>query len=81
MSLVTIGSDKIPLFAPTVFLENTTQILTSEGILAIRCPVDFSYQLNGAGPFVSVPAGTILGINPRNTSIDFQASVTILEAM
>jgi hypothetical protein len=71
----------VPVFAPTSILTAVTQVLSSTGYVAVRSPEDFSYRINGAGSYVGVPAGTILGINDKITSIDFQSSVALLEVM
>jgi hypothetical protein len=74
-------SQVVPVFAPTSILTAVTQVLSSAGYLAVRSPADFSYRINGAGSYVTVPAGTILGVNDRITSIDFQSAVALLEVM
>ena len=74
-------SQVVPVFAPTVILTAVTQVLSSTGYVAVRSPADFAYRINGAGSYVSVPTGTILGINSKITSIDFQSAVALLEVM
>jgi hypothetical protein len=80
--LITVPTQQIliPVFAPVAILENVTQ-LTPGNYVAFRCATDVNYRLNGTGTYVTIPAGTIMGIAKNITSIDFQASVAAIEVM
>lgn len=80
--LITVPTQQIliPVFAPVAILQNVTQ-LTPGLHVAFRCSGTAFYRINGTGPYVEIPAGTIMGISKNITSIDFQASVATVEVM
>lgn len=83
MKVITAPTDQpvVPVFAPVAILENVSQITPADGWVAIRSPLDFSYTIDGGSSYITVESGSVLGINPKVTSIDFLSAVNQLEVM
>lgn len=83
VNVVTVPTQNkvVTVFAPVDILTNVTQVLQTDGYVAVRSPTNFRYRLNSTGPYADLLAGTILGINPRVTSVDFETAVPLLEVM
>ncbi len=65
----------LPTFAPYEIRAAVSQVLSDGTVVAIRCVVDFTYQINATGASVVNPAGSILGVSPSITSLDFSSPV------